>query len=90
MNIRHGKHVDPEIEARLIKELSDSIDTYPLEHIGELKTLVLETMGDWKIGASPALRLLQKITDRIEPNRGPGLCRIDKAGNSIPMNILGG
>jgi hypothetical protein len=88
MDIRHGKPVDPVVEAALLRDFAALISTSANEDLPAIKALVLDKMDDWKLGALPAHRLLCEIEKRLRP--GPGMSRLMADGSVVPINLIGG
>ena len=88
MGIHHGKHVDAELEDRLVREFSDLIAVSANEALPEIKQMILCRMDDWQIGALPAYRLLCEIEQRLWP--GHRMSRVTRDGDIVPMDIIGG
>jgi hypothetical protein len=88
MDIRHGKPVDPDVEAALLRDFSALISTSANEALPDIKALILEKMDDWKLGALPAHKLLCEIEQRLR--HGPGMSRVMADGSLVPLNLIGG
>jgi hypothetical protein len=88
MDIRHGKPVDPVVEAALLRDFSALISASANEALPDIKALILDKMDDWKLGALPAHRLLCEIEKRLRP--GPGMSRVMADGSVVPINLIEG
>jgi hypothetical protein len=88
MDIRHGKPVDPVVEASLLRDFSTLIAASANEDLPAIKVMILDKMDDWKLGAVPAYRLLCEIEQRLRP--GQRMSRVTRDGDIVPMEIIGG
>ena len=88
MDIRHGKPVDPDVEAALLRDFSALISASANEDLPAIKALILDKMDDWKLGALPAHKLLCEIEQRLRP--GPRISRVMADGSVVPLNLIGG
>jgi len=88
LDIRHGKPVDPDVEAALLRDFSALISASANEDLPAIKALILDKMDDWKLGALPAHKLLCEIEQRLRP--GPRISRVMADGSVVPLNLIGG
>ena len=82
------KPVDPETSQRLFDEFVSLITSGGPDDEKDTHCRIMDAMDAVRISPAQAEKLLKKLFRSIDG--GPGMCRIDREGNAIPMEATDG